>query len=115
MNQLPLDVRIAKFLDGRPHAVIGASANREKYGNRVLRAYEQAGRPVIPVNPRDSLIEGMTTYPSLRAIPQAIHGISIVTPPSVTKMVVREAIDLGVRNIWIQPGAVDDEAVALAL
>ena len=43
--------KIARFLAGAPHAVVGASRDRSKYGNRVLRVYLQNGRPVYPVNP----------------------------------------------------------------
>ena len=51
--------QIAAFLDGRPHAVVGASADRAKYGNKVLRAYQQTDRPVFPVNPKQGVIEGL--------------------------------------------------------
>lgn len=115
MHQQSLEKRIAKFLDGRPHVVVGASADRTKYGNKVLRAYMQAGREVLPVNPRESEIEGLTAYTSLDLLPVLAHGVSIVTPPGVTKLIVQCAIDLRIKHLWIQPGAVDEEAVQLAL
>lgn len=105
---------ITAFLAGSPFAVVGASRDRSKYGNKALRAYLQAGRDVYPVHPSDAEIEGLTAYASLSDLPVVPHGISIVTPPRVTQAVVREAIALGIPHIWMQPGAESDVAVAEA-
>lgn len=106
---------ITRFLSGAPHAVVGASANREKTGNRVLRAYLEANRPVYAVNSRSKSIESMMTYPALAAIPTKVHGVSIATPPQVAKSIVEDAASLGIGHVWFQPGAETEEAVALAL
>ncbi|MFK7789564.1 MAG: CoA-binding protein, partial [Phycisphaeraceae bacterium] len=68
------------FLNGEPFAVIGASTNREKYGNKVLRVYQQNNKPVYPINPRAEEIEGLKAYPDLASLPELPHGISIITP-----------------------------------
>jgi len=96
---------IATFLAGGPFAVVGASRNRFKFGNQVLRSYLQAGRTAYPVNPTADAIEGHTCYPSLAALPEVPFGISIITPPPVTEAVVAEALELGIRQFWMQPGA----------
>jgi len=106
-----LNDQIRQFLDGSPHAVVGASTDRSKYGNKVLRAYQQSDRWVIPVNPRAECIEGLMSVSSLAEIPNHVHGISIVTPPHVTTHVVQSAISLGIKNIWMQPGAISEEAI----
>jgi predicted CoA-binding protein len=106
--------QVAAFLDGSPHAVIGASTDRAKYGNKALRAYMQAGRRVIPVNPHEATVEGLKAYASVLDIPEHVHAISIVTPPAVTEKVVREALEAGIEHIWMQPGAESDEAVNFA-
>lgn len=102
---MDLDQRIDAFLDGSPHAVIGASTNRDKYGNKVLRVYQQNDRPVFPVNPRAEEIEGLKAYPDLKSLPQKPHGISVITPPEITRSIVEEAAKLGIKHIWMQPGA----------
>jgi len=107
--------RIEAFLAGRPHAVVGASRDRNKYGNKVLRAYHREGRPVYPVNPAAEEVEGLDAYPDLTSLPQRPHGVSIVTPPAVTLNVVKEAAGLGIKHVWMQPGAESDEAVQEAL
>jgi predicted CoA-binding protein len=106
-----LEARIAMFLDGEPFAVVGASTNRDKYGNKVLRAYLQQDRPVYPVNPRAEEIEGVPSYPSLADLPRKPHGVSVITPPKISKQVVEEAAQLGIQHVWMQPGAEFDDAV----
>jgi predicted CoA-binding protein len=103
--------QIDQFLEGQPYAVVGASTDREKYGNKVLRVYQQHGRRVFPVNPNADIVEGLQAYPKLSDLPSVPHGLSIVTPPDVTTQVVAEALELGVRNIWMQPGAESNAAV----
>lgn len=106
--------RISQFLEGNRFAVVGASANREKYGNKVLRVYQQNKLDVVPVNPAGGEIEGLTAYADLPSVPGPIDGVSIITPPKVTEQVVAQAISLGIKNIWMQPGAESDAAVQLA-
>ena len=62
---------IQDFLAAGPWAVVGASTDRSKYGNKVLRCYQQAGKsPVYPVHPKEREIEGLAAYPSLTALPE---------------------------------------------
>jgi len=108
--------KIDAFLDGSPFAVVGASTDRAKYGNKVLRVYQQAGRPAYPVNPRAQDVEGLRAYPDLTALTEAVgpvHGVSIITPPAVTERVMAEAAGLGIGHAWMQPGAQSPEAVRI--
>ncbi len=114
MDNSRTDNAISTFLNGSPFAVVGASASREKYGNQVLRCYWQAGRTAYPVNPGATSVEGATCYPTLGALPEVPHAVSIITPPSVSAKVVDEAIGLGIRHLWFQPGAEHDGAIEKA-
>ncbi|MDA1266910.1 MAG: CoA-binding protein [Planctomycetota bacterium] len=105
---------IQDFLAGSIFAVVGASTDRSKFGNKCLRCYVQDGRDVYPVHPRETEIEGLTAYPDLASLPEVPHGITIVTPPAVTERVVEDAAAAGVRAVWMQPGAESPEAVARA-
>jgi predicted CoA-binding protein len=102
---------IDAFLAGDSFAVVGASRNREKYGNKVLRSYLQAGRRVYAVNPKAEEVEGQPCYPDLASLPERVHGVSLVTPPAVTERVVEEAAAAGIGYVWMQPGA--ESAVAI--
>ena len=103
---------IQSFLNGSPFAVAGASANREKYGNKVLRCYLQHDRKVYPLNRRESEVEGLTAYPDLASLPEPVHGLSIITPPPATEKLVEEAARLGIKHLWMQPGAESDLAIS---
>lgn len=103
--------RIAQFLSAEAFAVAGASTNRDKYGNKVLRCYMQHGKQVVPVNPHASDVEGLTSVASVSDLPENIQSLSIITPPNITDQVVEAAIAKGIRNIWMQPGAQSAQAI----
>jgi len=109
---MTISERIDTFLGADAFAVVGASRNQHKYGNKVLRCYLQNQRPVVPVNPVEKVIEGLACVTSVRELPDHVGSISIITPPQVTEKVVEEAITKGIRNIWMQPGAESVQAVA---
>jgi predicted CoA-binding protein len=106
--------RIQSFLASDAFAVVGASTDRSKYGNKVLRCYQQHGRMVYPVHPKAPEVEGQKAYPSLAALPVKVKAISVITPPPATEQVVREAAAAGVKHIWMQPGAESGEAIRTA-
>ena len=102
---------IARFLASPAYGVVGASPHRHKYGNKVLRCYQQNGRPAIPVNPNETEVEGAACVASVLDLPDTVQSISIITPPPVTERVVGEAIQKGIRHVWMQPGAESVAAV----
>lgn len=106
--------QIDLFLASERFAVVGASQDRAKYGNKVLRVYLQNKRDVVPINPTASEVEGVTAYRDLASVPGKIDAISIITPPVVTERVVQDAITRGVKHIWMQPGAESDAAIKAA-
>lgn len=106
--------KVASFLAGKRFAVVGASRDRAKYGNKVLRAYQQNNLDVFPVNPNADEVEGLQAYSDLKSLPESLDGVSIVTPPEVTERVVEDAIELGIEGIWLQPGAESPRAVSRA-
>lgn len=109
-----MDKTINDFLNGDTFAVVGASRDRSKYGNKVLRVYLQNGQRVQPVNPNANEVEGLKAYADLASLPGQVHGISVVTPPEVTEQVVEQAATLGIRHIWMQPGAENVTAIEKA-
>ena len=107
------------FLQSKTFAVAGASNDRQKYGNIVYRALvdyiaDDEGRGVYPLNPNLDRVESVPAYPSVKELPGIPDTLSIVTQPAVTRHVVAEAIAAGVKQIWMQPGAEDDEAIRTA-
>lgn len=106
--------RIKDFLAGGPFAVAGASRVRAKYGNKVLRTYLQNGLEAIPVNPRESEIEGVPAVHDIASLPDGVRGLSVITPPAITERLVDEAAKKGIRRVWMQPGAESAEAIRKA-
>jgi predicted CoA-binding protein len=106
--------KIKKFLSGKRFAVVGASQDREKYGNKVLRVYIQNGLDVVPINPKADEVEELPAFADLASAPGKIDGVSIITPPAVTEKVVQQALALGIKNIWMQPGAESKVAIEVA-
>jgi len=102
---------IADFVNRRLWAIVGASQNRSKYGNRVFRSLRHAGYRVYPVNPNVTEVEGDVAYPTLAELPERPEVVNLVVPPPVTEQVVRQAHELGLMRIWMQPGTESDEAI----
>lgn len=108
------DDPIERFLSGDVFAVVGASSDRNKYGNKVLRCYLQNGREAHPVNPRGGTIEGLTAYSDVGAVPVPVHGVSFVTPPAVTLATLEQCSAAGIEHVWMQPGAESDAVIERA-
>lgn len=105
---------IEAFLKGSAFAVVGASANREKYGNKVLRCYMQHDLRAVPVHPVLAEVEGEPCFEQLSDLCTMVHGVSIITPPEVTNQIIEEIIELGIKHVWMQPGAESKQAIARA-
>ncbi len=108
---MTLDEKIDAFLQTGPYAVVGASNDRSKYGNKVLRCYLQHDLKAYPINPGAAVIEGQRAFPDLAALPEPVARISVITPPEVTEKIVADAADSGIEYIWMQPGAESEAAV----
>lgn len=105
---------IDDFLAGTTYAVAGASTDRAKYGNKVLRCYQQHGRTAIPIHPRETEIEGAACVRDVASLPKGVHGLSIITPPPITERLVEEAAQAGITRLWMQPGAESPRAIERA-
>jgi predicted CoA-binding protein len=102
---------ISDFVGRRVWAVIGASRDRTKFGNRIYRDLRNAGYIVFPVNPRGGELEGIRVYPSLADLPVAPDVIDLVVPPAVTDQIVRQAHQQGLTRVWMQPGSESQAAI----
>jgi len=110
---MSIQEQIDRFLSATAFGVVGASSNRQKFGNRILRCYMQHGKRAIPVNPNETEIEGVACVKDVENLPAEVKSISMITPPVVTEQLVPRAIARGIENIWMQPGAESPAAVAL--
>ena len=96
-------------------AVIGASSNREKFGNKALRAFAQQGYEVVPINPAEAEVEGHPAYASVLDVPGHIDIATVYVPSAAGVKVMEQLAQLGnVDEIWLNPGADDDSVVSRA-
>jgi predicted CoA-binding protein len=86
-------------------AVIGASNDRTKYGNRAVRAYQARGWTVYPVNLREKLIEGLPAYPTVADLPGPVDRASLYVPPAVGIGLLPAIAARGAKELWVNPGA----------
>lgn len=92
-------------------AVLGASTDRGKYGNKCVRAYLHAGWDVYPVNARSDTVEGLQAYKKLADVPVALDRVSVYLPPPVTLEMIPEMAAKGAGEVWLNPGAGDQQVV----
>ena len=95
-------------------AVIGASSDRRKFGNRAFRAYQEEGYKVIPINPNEASVEGVSTYPSVTDVPETIDMATVYVPPEIGIRLLEGFERKQIPEIWINPGAESDELIAEA-
>jgi predicted CoA-binding protein len=95
-------------------AVIGASGARHKFGNRAVRAYRQRGYTVIPINPHEPMVEGLTAYRSVLDVPGPIDMASFYVPPSIGEQVIDEVAQKGIAEVWLNPGSESEALIARA-
>ena len=96
-------------------AIIGASTDRKKYGNKAIRAFQRAGFEVFPVNPNAECVEGLRAYASLDELPvERLDRVSFYVPPEVGLPVMDQVARKRVAEVWLNPGSDSPELVARA-
>ncbi len=100
-------------------AILGASADRTKFGNKAVRAFVRAGFAVYPVNPKEVTIENLPVFARLADVPVRPDLVSVYLPPAVLLAVLPEIASKGCDELWLNPGtasaAVLSAAAALGL
>lgn len=95
-------------------AIIGASTDRAKFGNKAVRAFLQQGYEVFPVNPKEESVEGLSAFKSIRDVPVRPQLISVYLPPPVLLKVLPDIAARGCDELWLNPGTESDDVIAEA-
>ncbi len=95
-------------------AIIGASRDRHKYGNKALRAFRSQGYTVVPINPNETEIEGERAWPNVQAYPGPIDEATVYVPEEAGLRVMADLAAKGVGRVWLNPGADAPAVVARA-
>jgi predicted CoA-binding protein len=105
---------VEAWLARRRVAVCGATPKRDRWGYRVFRRLVDEGYDVVPVHPVATEIDGIPCYPSLLEAPGSIEAVSVITPPSASLRIVRDAAEIGKPPCFFQPGASSPEVISEA-
>lgn len=103
-----------KMLSLKRWAVLGATDKHDKFGYKIFKILLNNDYVVYPVNPRIKAIEGLRVYPTLLDIPQTIDVVDFVVNPTIGVRMIHQVSQLGIKNIWLQPGARSEEMDRLA-
>jgi len=96
-------------------AVIGASPDRQKFGNRAVRAFASRGYDVFPIHPSAKTIEGHQAYPSVLDVPvDQLDRVTFYVPPEIGLLVIEEVARKPVGEVWLNPGAENPALIARA-
>jgi uncharacterized protein len=95
-------------------AVVGASRDRHKFGNKAMRAFRDAGHTVIPINPHETEVEGVPAYASVLDVPGPIDMATVYVQPDVALRLLDEFERKQIPEVWLNPGADDDDVLAEA-
>lgn len=95
-------------------AVIGASGNPRKFGNRAVRAFSRQGYTVIPINPHEAEVEGLKAYASVLDVPETIDMATFYVPPAIGEQIIDEIARKKIAEVWLNPGAESDALIARA-
>ncbi|KAJ3014304.1 UNVERIFIED_CONTAM: hypothetical protein HDU68_000346 [Siphonaria sp. JEL0065] len=103
-----------QFFKAPRFAVVGASADQSKFGNRVLRWYIKQKLPVTPINPKSDVIESISCVKQIAELGDSCqYSLSLIVPPVITLQVLNQAKSLGFKNLWLQPGCENADVLNL--
>jgi predicted CoA-binding protein len=95
-------------------AVVGASSNRSRFGNKAVRAFLNRGYSVVPISPTETEVEGLPAYRSVLDVPGGVDVATFYVRPEIGLQVIEEVARKGIGSVWLNPGASSPELVSKA-
>ena len=109
-----MDLVDQQLQNSKTIAVVGLSGDPGRISFRVTRYMQEQGYRIIPVNPMIEEVLGEKSYPDLRSVPEPIDMVNIFRRSELVPPVVDQAIEIGVKYIWMQDGVIDPDSAAKA-
>ncbi len=106
---------IEKFLAPKKMAIAGVSGNTKKFGYQIFQELKQNGFDLCPINPKFEEIDSVKTYKSVVDIPSDYEKLYIVTPKTETDAIIKQAVEKGIKHIWVQQMSNTKESTQLAI
>ena len=108
-------MKAKEMLEFKKWAVVGATQNIEAFGYKMFKALQKNGYTVYPVTPKYDKIDEIKAYKSIKDIPDDIDVVGFIVNPKIGISVIEDVIDLGIKNIWMQPGTRNPKIVKRAI
>ena len=99
---------------GKIVAVIGASNDPRKFGNRAVRAFRRHGDTVVPINPHETEVDGLKAYASVLDVPGPIDMATVYVPSEIGEQIIEEIARKKIPEVWLNPGSESDALIARA-
>jgi uncharacterized protein len=106
--------KINKFFSCNKFAIAGVSRGKKKFGNIIFKELKKKNYNIVPVNPNMDSFEGEKCYRSVKELPSDIEALFVITKPEISYSIVKEAVDKGIKHVFLQRGSQSDEAVKYA-
>ena len=106
--------KIDYFMDYNWLAIAGVSRDEKKFGRLVYENLKKKTDRLLPINPNIDPFEDKNWFPDIGCLPEFVDHLLVVTPPHETANVIQEAVDKGIRNVWIQNKCETKEALQIA-
>ncbi|MCH8106992.1 MAG: CoA-binding protein [Chloroflexi bacterium] len=105
-----MDLQEEQLRNSKTIAVVGLSDNPDRDSYRVSKYMQSQGYRIIPVNPMIDEVLGEKSYPDLKSVPVPIDMVDVFRRSELVPPVVDEAIEVGVKYIWMQDGVINEES-----
>jgi uncharacterized protein len=102
---------VDNFISQKTFAVVGVSRDKRKFGNTIYTELKKRKYKIYPVNSGANEIDGDKCFASVKEIPEKPDAIILCVKPEKTETVLKEAVEIGIKNIWMQQGSESEEAI----
>ncbi len=109
-----MNTTIEKILEMKTIAVVGMSPNPDRPSYQVAMYLKSQGYTIIPVNPGQKEIGGLTCYPDLKSIPVPVEIVDVFRSPDACIPIATSTVEIGAKALWLQEGVINDEAIVIA-
>lgn len=92
-------------------AIIGASNDRSKWGNKAVRAFKQRGYTVYPVNPSETEVEDLPAFKTISEVPGSLDMVSVYVRPQILLKILSDISAKKPAEVWLNPGTESDEVL----
>jgi predicted CoA-binding protein len=93
------------------YAIVGASNNKDKYGNKIFRTLLDNNFNAIPINPKENYIENQRAYKDIISFKGQIDVVNFVVPPQISIKILKQVEKLNIKKAWFQKGSYDSDCI----